>query len=56
MRKWKTSFLAGLGYAGMPTEEVIASLRALGYEGIEWTTSHFSPGKRRGYYNCARSK
>ncbi len=42
MRGWKVAFLAGLGYAGMPAEEVIASLKGLGYEGIEWTTSHFS--------------
>ena len=45
MRKWKTSFLAGLGYGSMPPAEVIASLRKLGYEGIEWTTSHFNPDK-----------
>jgi len=45
MRKWKTSFLAGLGYGSMPPAEVIASLRQLGYEGIEWTTSHFNPDK-----------
>ena len=45
MRKWKTSFLAGLGYASMPADEVIASLRQLGYEGIEWTTGHFGPDK-----------
>ena len=41
MRGWKVAFLAGLGYAGMPAEDVIASLKGLGYEGIEWTTSHF---------------
>ena len=44
-RPWRLSFLAGLGYASMPAEDVIASLSGLGYEGIEWTTSHFDPGK-----------
>ncbi|MGB9624365.1 MAG: sugar phosphate isomerase/epimerase family protein [Phycisphaerae bacterium] len=43
MRKWKLAFLAGLGYASMPAEQVIASLRKLGYEGIEWTGAHFNP-------------
>jgi len=43
MRKWKLAFLAGLGYASMPAEQVIASLRKLGYEGIEWTSAHFNP-------------
>lgn len=45
MRKWKTSFLAGLGYAAMPSEKVIESLKEIGYEGVEWTTSHFDPDK-----------
>ena len=42
-RKWKLSFLAGLGYASMSAGAVIESLRRLGYEGIEWTTAHFNP-------------
>ncbi|MBT3268968.1 TIM barrel protein [Candidatus Poribacteria bacterium] len=41
MRGWKVAFLAGLDYARMPADSVIASLKGLGYEGIEWTTSHF---------------
>ncbi|MAF12014.1 hypothetical protein CMK11_16345 [Candidatus Poribacteria bacterium] len=41
MRRWKVAFLAGLDYAQMPADDVIASLKGLGYEGIEWTTSHF---------------
>jgi len=45
MHKWKLAFLAGLGYAGMEPAAVIASLREIGYDGIEWTTSHFSPDK-----------
>lgn len=45
MRKWKTSFLAGLGYAEKEPARVIESLRGLGYEGIEWTTSHFDPDR-----------
>jgi len=43
MRKWKLAFLAGLGYSSMPAEQVIASLRKLGYDGIEWTSAHFNP-------------
>ena len=42
-RTWRLSFLAGLGYASMPAEDVIASLKRLGYEGVEWTASHFAP-------------
>jgi sugar phosphate isomerase/epimerase len=45
MRKWKLAFLAGLGYATMDPAQVIASLKRLGYEGIEWTTDHFSPDR-----------
>jgi len=45
MAKWKTSFLAGLGYASMDASKVIESLRSLGYDGVEWTTSHFDPNK-----------
>ncbi|NLE45100.1 MAG: sugar phosphate isomerase/epimerase [Chloroflexi bacterium] len=43
MRRWKLSFLAGLGYSSMDASSVIESLRGLGYEGIEWTTAHFDP-------------
>ena len=45
MRAWKTSFVAGLGYASMPAPDVIRSLSSLGYEGIEWTTRHFDPDR-----------
>ena len=45
MHKWKISFLAGLGYASMQPTQVIESLSRLGYEGIEWTTSHFDPDR-----------
>lgn len=45
MRQWKLAFLAGLDYAGWPAEKVIASLKGLGYEGVEWTTAHFDPRK-----------
>ena len=45
MRRWRTAFLAGLGYASMDAPSVIASLKGLGYEGIEWTTAHFDPDK-----------
>ncbi len=45
MRKWKLAFLTGLGYSTMEPSRVIESLKSLGYEGIEWTTDHFSPEK-----------
>ena len=45
MRKWKTSFLAGLDYTKMDSVDVIESLKRLGYEGIEWTTAHFDPDR-----------
>ncbi len=48
MRHWRTAFLAGLGYASMEPARVIASLRSIGYEGIEWTTAHFDPDKPLG--------
>jgi len=43
MRKWKLAFMASLSYANMPAEQVVASLKSLGYEAVEWTESHFSP-------------
>ena len=45
-RKWKTSFLTILGYQTMDSDQVIRSLRGLGYEGIEWTAvGHFDPDR-----------
>ena len=45
-RKWKTAFLTILDYQTMPSEDVIASLKRVGYEGIEWTAKgHFDPDK-----------
>ena len=45
-RKWKTSFLTILDYQKMPAVEVIASLKRVGLEGIEWTMNpHFDPDK-----------
>ncbi len=45
MMKRKFAFMASLGYAEMKPQDVIQSLRKLGYGGIEWTTSHFDPDK-----------
>ena len=39
----KLAFMASLGYARRPAAEVVASLKALGYDGVEWTMSHFNP-------------
>ncbi|MBM3495233.1 MAG: TIM barrel protein, partial [Armatimonadetes bacterium] len=45
MRQWKVAFLAGLGYTGWKARDVVGSLAALGYEGIEWTQAHFDPDR-----------
>ncbi len=43
--KKKFAFMASLGYTEMKAMDVINSLRAIGYHGVEWTTSHFNPDK-----------
>lgn len=44
-RTWKLAFLAGLGYAQWPEDDVLASLKEIGYDGVEWTPAHFSPAR-----------
>jgi len=39
----KLAFMASLGYAQQPAADVLASLKKLGYHGVEWTMSHFNP-------------
>ena len=39
----KLAFMASLGYAQLPAADVLASLKKLGYHGVEWTMSHFDP-------------
>ena len=39
----KLAFMASLGYARMSPEDVCRSLATLGYDGVEWTLSHFNP-------------
>lgn len=41
--KQKLAFLASLGYSEMAPERVCASLKSIGYEGVEWTPAHFNP-------------
>jgi len=41
--KQKLAFLASLGYSEMSVAEVCASLKSIGYGGVEWTTAHFNP-------------
>ena len=46
----RIAFLAGLGFVCWPPDKVVKALSDLGYEGIEWTTAHFSaadPDKAR---------
>jgi len=39
----KIAFLASLGFASWKPEKVLESLSNLGYDGVEWTLSHFNP-------------
>ena len=41
----RISFQASLGYREWPAEKVVASLKDIGYDGIEWGTTHFDPEK-----------
>jgi len=43
MSKMKLAFMASLGYARMEPQEIVRSLRSIGYDGVEWTLSHFNP-------------
>ena len=46
----RIAFLAGLGFVCWPPDKVVKTLGDLGYDGIEWTTAHFSaadPDKAR---------
>jgi len=43
MSKIRLGFMASLGYAQMAPEAVVRSLKAIGYEGVEWTLAHFNP-------------
>ncbi len=43
MSKPKLAFMASLGYAQQEPADVLKSLKALGYDGVEWTLSHFHP-------------
>ncbi len=46
MSQVKLGFMASLGYATMPPEDVVASLKGIGYEGVEWTMAHFDPRRK----------
>lgn len=39
----KLAFLASLDFASWEPEKILKSLSNLGYDGVEWTLSHFSP-------------
>ncbi len=41
----RIAFQASLGYRHWPFMNVISSLKAIGYDGIEWGTTHFDPDK-----------
>lgn len=43
MPEQKLAFMASLGYAHQKPADVLKSLKALGYDGVEWTQSHFNP-------------
>ncbi len=46
MSKIRLAFMASLGYSQMAPKDVVRSLKAIGYEGIEWTLAHFNPRTR----------
>ncbi len=39
----KFAFMASLGFASWQPERILESLSNLGYDGVEWTLSHFNP-------------
>lgn len=41
--KQKLAFLSSLGYRDMSAADVCASLKSIGYDGVEWTLAHFDP-------------
>ncbi len=43
MSETKIAFMASLGYGRMEPQEVVQSLKSIGYEGVEWTLAHFNP-------------
>jgi len=40
---WKFGFLASLDFRFWEAEKVVVALSKIGYEGVEWTLSHFNP-------------
>jgi len=42
----KFSFLAGLDFSRWKVEDVVKSLKQLGYDGVEWTLAHFNPREK----------
>ncbi len=43
MARHPLGFLAALGFAAQPAEQVVKALAEIGYDCIEWTLSHFNP-------------
>lgn len=39
----RIGFLASLGFGSMPAEDVVATLKEIGYHAVEWTSAHFNP-------------
>ncbi|MBN1341343.1 MAG: sugar phosphate isomerase/epimerase [Phycisphaerae bacterium] len=39
----KLAFMASLGYGRMTPEDVVRSIKSIGYDGVEWTLAHFNP-------------
>ena len=37
------AYMASLGFAGLPPQEVVRTLKSLGYAAVEWTMAHFDP-------------
>lgn len=43
IRGFKIGFMPTLSYSGMDADRVCKSLKALGYDAVEWTLAHFNP-------------
>ena len=44
----RIGFMASSAFAQMPAEEVVATLKELGYSAVEWTSAHFNPRTKSG--------
>lgn len=46
MKEWKIAFMAKLEFSKWSPEKIVDALDEIGYDGVEWTLSHFNPRKK----------